>query len=260
MQPVASDAHSAQITGEDKEHSIKLTSLPPVTIADKQKTFLDHALDWGPWVSNFLLVIVGGFQVWLLFRTWKTIKRQADIQQASLLQWVDIQPIGILVRTKSESDPPDRVTLTLRWKVLNNTSLPFTVQRIETHLLKATTEEISVVEEVEVIPPAREGSRNFYPFFIDAELNQGETKEFLKSGILMTVQIEISYVDATGAPQDRFFGDHYFCERNSLTIDGESLGKRPEKRIEEDDSPSTIRADNMRSIEWKDVSDPPQAP
>jgi hypothetical protein len=34
--------------------------------------------DWGSWGFNGLLVVVGGLQIWLLFRTWKTVRRQAD--------------------------------------------------------------------------------------------------------------------------------------------------------------------------------------
>jgi hypothetical protein len=66
---------------DEKEHSVKLTSLPPVTLNEKPKTFRDQVLDWGPWISNFLLVGVGGLQVWLLLRTWQTIERQANIMQ-----------------------------------------------------------------------------------------------------------------------------------------------------------------------------------
>jgi hypothetical protein len=80
-QPQATEDHSGQIAAEDKEHSVKLTSLPPVTIADKEKGFWDHVLDWGPWVANVLLAVVGILQVWLLLRTWKTIDRQANIME-----------------------------------------------------------------------------------------------------------------------------------------------------------------------------------
>lgn len=79
IQAGSSEKHGGTVAGKDKEHSVKLTSLPPITVADKTKGFWDHVLDWGPWISNFLLVAVGGLQVWLLLRTWKTIERQADI-------------------------------------------------------------------------------------------------------------------------------------------------------------------------------------
>ena len=38
------------------EYSVKLTRLPPVAIADKDKTVWDHIFDWGPWVFSLLLV------------------------------------------------------------------------------------------------------------------------------------------------------------------------------------------------------------
>ena len=82
----ASDPHSGQIVSEDKEHSVKLTSLPPVTITDKPKMFWDHALDWGPWVANFLLVIVGTLQVWLLWKTWQKIGKQAELTGGQLVE------------------------------------------------------------------------------------------------------------------------------------------------------------------------------
>lgn len=53
-------------------------TVAPITIVDKQKTFWDHVLDWGPWAFNCLLVVAAGFQVWLLFRTWVQIKSQAE--------------------------------------------------------------------------------------------------------------------------------------------------------------------------------------
>jgi hypothetical protein len=61
---------------DDKEHSVKLTSLPPVTIADKQKTFWDLVFDWGPWAFGLFLAIAGGVQLMLLKITWKTIQEQ----------------------------------------------------------------------------------------------------------------------------------------------------------------------------------------
>lgn len=79
VQPGSAKPDGQSIAGEDKEHSVKLTGLPPVTLTDKPKTFWDHVLDWGPWVFNFGLVVVGILQVVLLKRTWKTIERQANI-------------------------------------------------------------------------------------------------------------------------------------------------------------------------------------
>jgi hypothetical protein len=83
IQPATSKPDGGPIAGDDKEHSVKLTSLPPVTLTDKSKTVGDHILDWGPWIFNLGLVIVGALQVVLLIRTRDQIKRQAEIMDTS---------------------------------------------------------------------------------------------------------------------------------------------------------------------------------
>lgn len=193
------------------------------------------------------------------------IKSQADllamqtgIQQASLMQWVDLQPVCVTAYAKTKADPPERIELQLQWKLLNNTSLPFTVQRIETHVLKESTEEINVVEEEEVVPPAKEGCRNFYPFFIETDLNKRDAKDYLEKGILLTIQIEVSYTDATGQATSRFFGEHYWCEKNTLTIAEGHLGKTPRKEIVKDNSSSTLKFKSVKEIIW--VDDTPESP
>jgi hypothetical protein len=102
-QAVPPDASQEKPRADDKEHSIKLTSLPPVTIADKHKTFWNHVLDWGPWAFGLITAIAAGFQVWLLFRTWRTIGRQADImeRQASEAKESGAQTFAVL---KEQSD------------------------------------------------------------------------------------------------------------------------------------------------------------
>jgi hypothetical protein len=77
--PITADQHGGQVAAEDEEHSVKLTSLPPITVTSQEKTIWDHVLDWGPWVFDFGLVAVGILQVVLLKWTWKAIERQANI-------------------------------------------------------------------------------------------------------------------------------------------------------------------------------------
>ena len=75
-QPPEDAQRAGNPTSDDKEHSVKLTSLPPVTLADKQKTFWELVFDWGPWAFGLFLAIAGGVQLWLLKITWKTIHEQ----------------------------------------------------------------------------------------------------------------------------------------------------------------------------------------
>jgi hypothetical protein len=55
-------------------HDITVSKLPPVTINPPKRDLAD----WGYWAFSGLLVIVGGLQVWLLFKTLTAIQRQGD--------------------------------------------------------------------------------------------------------------------------------------------------------------------------------------
>jgi hypothetical protein len=78
IQPDDSGNKGQSITSQDKEQAVKLTNIPPITIVEKDKTWKDRLFDWGPWVFNLLLVIVGAVGVWLARRTLGTMDRQAD--------------------------------------------------------------------------------------------------------------------------------------------------------------------------------------
>jgi len=73
---------------KNKEQSVKLMSVPPITIVEKQKTPLDYVFDWGPWAFSLCLVAVGVIGVILAHRTLKTMDRQAGLMetQARLMQ------------------------------------------------------------------------------------------------------------------------------------------------------------------------------
>ncbi len=137
-QPRTAEDHSGQRAAEDKEHSVKLTSLPPVTVTSQEKTFWDHVLDWGPWVSNFLLVVVGGFQVWLLLRTWKTIDRQANImeKQAKDAQDSGAEATRIALATAKAAQKGAEAAL-LNAQAVINTERPWLIAH-----LKQITEEM----------------------------------------------------------------------------------------------------------------------
>jgi hypothetical protein len=80
-QPASGSQGTSEVTPEEKERAVKLTGLPPVTITDKPKTIWDRIFDWGPWIFNFGLLLVGAGQVWLLWKTWKKIGKQAELME-----------------------------------------------------------------------------------------------------------------------------------------------------------------------------------
>jgi hypothetical protein len=67
------DPHTGKQTGEDTPNSIKVSELPPVTVAGRGRDWAD----WGYWCFSLLLVIVGALQVWLLRSTLLAIQTQA---------------------------------------------------------------------------------------------------------------------------------------------------------------------------------------
>jgi hypothetical protein len=71
---------SQPTTNSNTEQTIGISKLPTVTVSTKR----DWA-DWGYWGFNLLLVGVGVFQVFLLWRTLAAIRRQADLMENSLV-------------------------------------------------------------------------------------------------------------------------------------------------------------------------------
>jgi hypothetical protein len=180
------------------------------------------------------------------------------LQEIALAQWPDIEIIGHMLEREPES--PEKLILRMRWKVLNSTSLPFTLDGIEIHLAKtAEFWEISQIEEESTLPPGGGGLKNFYPFFVDVELDRKETERFLANGLAITVQMKVYYTDAAGNSQERFFGEQYECTKTSMKI-MEGLGKTPKKRIERDDSPSTIVSRPVEIVTYVDDGEDEQKP
>jgi hypothetical protein len=107
-QPEASQGHSSEQRQNDTQHSVVVRELPPVTVTPPKRDWAD----WGFWCFNLLLVVVGGFQIWLLTLTWKIIRRQTDIQEAGMTQWVDLKPDGLLTKAEvGSSQKPRTVTI-----------------------------------------------------------------------------------------------------------------------------------------------------
>ena len=216
-----------------------------------------RARTWG----TGLLVVVGFLQVWLLSLTWKTIRRQTDIQEANITQWVDIQPDGIMIETTSATSPPERISISLRWRLINNTSLPLTLEKIGISVARTVNwEEYEMVEESVVSPAGgAKGSRNFYPFFVKLDLTKKQTKDFLDKGLSISVGIMISYVEASGKRKDQYFGDIYDCRGQNMEI-VEPLGKSPTHVYTEKGGKSTIRQVKSSILEVADEEGEDSAP
>lgn len=90
-------------------------SLPPIDIVRNYKGYWGFLYDWGPWFFAFILAIVGGFQAWLLHRTWKTIERQTKTfinkERCRLFLTSEItQDFEIKITAVNRGQSPARVT------------------------------------------------------------------------------------------------------------------------------------------------------
>jgi hypothetical protein len=75
IQAVPADPHGSDVAAEttNTEHSVRVTSIPPITITDIHKPWWEYFLDWGQWVFAGVLAYVGCQQVRLLRRQEKIL-------------------------------------------------------------------------------------------------------------------------------------------------------------------------------------------
>jgi len=68
------EPESGKVASKDAEQPIRITKLPPVSVA---KDWSDRVY----WIFSGLLVVVGFLQVWLLLGTLRAIRRQAELME-----------------------------------------------------------------------------------------------------------------------------------------------------------------------------------
>jgi len=175
---------------------------------------------------NLLIAFAVIAQVVIYRKQWGVMKESIQRQEADLAQWVEMVPYGIRTETRSESEPPDEITIILRWRILNSTRLPLTLERIDIKICRHKDWEIFEIVESELIPPTGPDARNFYPFFVALDLNKDETKAFLGNGIGLSIVTRITWLDAIGKRREQSFGELYDCGIDYMEIT-EALGKSP---------------------------------
>jgi len=174
---------------------------------------------------------------------------QTQIQESSMTQWIDLEPDGLFTEADTTSpEIPERVTINPRWKIVNNTPLPFTIETIEVHVERGKGWEVSVFQVDQVIPPIRNGQSPL-TFFAPTLLTKSETKQFLDGGIELSMMIGVVYIGASGKQERQSFGDFYVCRIGKLDIN-HPIGKGPQnQRIEKYDTPSTLVSSHKRILE-----------
>jgi hypothetical protein len=120
IQPVAADQHGNQVGGENAEHSVKLTNIPPITltnpviIADKHKPWWDYIPDWGQLGFAGMLATVGCLQVWLLFRQEEILRgarEEIHTQARHMKTQVDLMERQTKVSEQTSQNATDSLNL-----------------------------------------------------------------------------------------------------------------------------------------------------
>jgi hypothetical protein len=175
---------------------------------------------------NLVIALAVIAQVLIYRKQWGAMRESIQRQEADLAQWIEMLPYGIRTETGSEAVPPDEVRITLRWRILNNTRLPLTLERIDISICREKDWEMFEIVESELIPPAGQDARNFYPFFVELDLTKGQTKDFLADGIGLSIATRVTWRDAIGKRREQSFGDLYDCAIHEMSV-SERLGKSP---------------------------------
>jgi hypothetical protein len=192
------DANRGQITPKDTEYSVKLTGVPVVTIADKNRGFIDYVFDWGPWFFSFILVGVGVVGVIVAHRTRLAIERQAtlmgtqaelmdrqtDLLEAQYYQWVELTNI----RTIFESEDASR-KLTIKIDVLNPTNCPMTLTKTFIRLGKIR----SATQGAVFLAP-----HDFYTTEDFAALDEKQWTKLLDGNLLLEAEGDFSHFGPLG--------------------------------------------------------------
>jgi len=271
VQAISQEKDVRQIRPDDKQNEIAIMSLPEISVSSDYKGWVKRWYDWGPWAFNFGLVIVGAFQIWLLWLTWQQIKRQANIsatqaahmesqteilgssvaaaqtsadaalgqiriQESGMSQWVDVESLGCYIQEPPAGRARDfPLTINLRFEAVNNTSHTFDIRKIVTKIsMWPSEEEVFTVETNVTLAPDKESRSKRYPFYIPT---QSITEEEFKQGTIVTINGEITFKSCLGKMQTDYFGGVYRCGQIDAGQQGifshlETLGIVPDRAEE----------------------------
>jgi hypothetical protein len=182
-------------------------------------------LDYGYWVFSLGLLIVGGLQVWIVWKTLGAIKRQADlmksqtdVQRANMRQWVVCE----FVKTEYEGNIYEGrelvrlLPISIKLQAVNRTNLPLTITRIVTRISRPvagrdTSWETFEVEEREILPPMIGGQGGAYPFYVPLQLEGEAVKAYQSDQFMISVSCQVFFEPAIGGTEEQSFGSLVRC-------------------------------------------------
>jgi hypothetical protein len=180
-------------------------------------------------VPNWVLAIVAGWAGIMALMTLRAINKQADvmkiqadIQAATMLQWIDIETKGV----EGASPIGEPFEIRLKFEAVNNTPYVLTIQKIVTNVsLWALEEEVFTVGVNVRLPPNRSSKSSAYPFYVGCTTIG---KEVFEQGTVLTINGEITFKDCREQTQVQWFNGLYACGPKAFRA-LQPLGSVPDK-------------------------------
>lgn len=165
----------------------------------------------------------------MALRTLTAIKRQADMQGATLLQWADVEEVGC-AREPPKAGRKDPFVVNIQFVVVNNTANVFTLLKIETAVSMSSDEtEVFTIDTNTVLSPRRESESNRCSFYIPV---QSISEEWFRTGTVVTINGHVTFIDCMNQRRAEYFGGLYECgpgKIEKITI----LGMVPDRAVED---------------------------
>jgi hypothetical protein len=197
--------------GPNAQKPIAITKLPSVSV---EKDWMDKST----WGFGAIFLLVGALGVCAAVKTLRAIKRQTDLQETGMRQWIDLQKWDI---AKAPLRPED--TLLIGFHIANPTHAP-----LELTLVMNTVSGTQINKESNIgfLPPG-----NPYIASLPVRLSKEQRAALDNQQLVLSLRCEVFFTDALKVAWHQIFGRMLFCEPGQITaIDTENRLQRDEQQ------------------------------
>lgn len=150
--------------------------------------------------------------------------RQADIQEASMSQWVEAAFCGITTHELTKvpnSNAIETAEISVQGKIVNRTPLPLTVDKVVTKISRTENWETFEVVADELLAPANPqleaGYESGYAFYVLLALDKEQAARLLQGELRFAFVIEVSFIEASGTARRQSFPGIVGCNTHTIT-------------------------------------------
>jgi hypothetical protein len=171
---------------------------------------------WGPWIFGGLVLLIGAFQIALLFVVWRAISRQAKIQRSLTHYWVDVgnwsvgggEPWEVewdidragRVGVEKSRKLKDSLSIGINFEIFNRTPYPVAIDSIIVFagVLKEGDWHWKTYEDRSslLLRPQSNAGENSEAFGISFDLGTDEIIRYVKEGFYTRIYVRIFYFDS----------------------------------------------------------------